>query len=72
MDPMLNFKQSVYDKILLEYPNCVIDDIKSKNENIVLRLSLQNKDEAETFKRYLSTAMKIDWIVYNCKPQCNR
>lgn len=64
MDTFTHFKECYFPEINSVYPNCIIDDTKSNIDAVVIRLPLQNKDDAEKFKLHLSSVMNIEWIVY--------
>ncbi|GFY78844.1 SWIM-type domain-containing protein [Trichonephila inaurata madagascariensis] len=54
------------------YPYCIEDTDKSTPEKIVLRINLENEEEAENFKNNYSVVSNTTWIVYGCtpNPQC--
>ena len=72
MEPETKFKEDVYPKIIVNYPQCIVDDAKSNHETIVLRLPLVNNDEAGAFKTNLSSIMCMEWIVFYSKPRFER
>ena len=59
MDLVAKFKEDVFPKITENYPQCIVDDAKSKHETIILRLPLVNNDEAGAFKTNLSSIVCI-------------
>ncbi|GFV75450.1 SWIM-type domain-containing protein [Trichonephila clavipes] len=50
------------------YPYCIEDTDKSTPEKIVLRINLENEEEAENFKNHYSVVSNTNWIVYGCTP----
>ncbi|GFS81934.1 hypothetical protein TNCV_2497211 [Trichonephila clavipes] len=54
------------------YPYCIEDTDKSTPEKIVLRINLENKEEAENFKNRYSVVSNTNWIVYGCTPNPQR
>ncbi|GFX78913.1 hypothetical protein TNCV_3912021 [Trichonephila clavipes] len=46
------------------YPYCIEDTDKSTPEKIVLRINLENEEEAENFKNRYSVVSNTNWIVY--------
>ncbi|GFW10622.1 hypothetical protein TNCV_2748441, partial [Trichonephila clavipes] len=54
------------------YPYCIEDTDKSTPEKIVLRINLENEEEAENFKNSYSVVSNTNWIVYGCTPNPQR
>ncbi|GFV45680.1 SWIM-type domain-containing protein [Trichonephila clavipes] len=54
------------------YPYCIEDTDKSTPEKIVLRINLENEEEAENFKNRYSVVSNTNWIVYGCTPNPQR
>ncbi|GFT19280.1 hypothetical protein TNCV_303821 [Trichonephila clavipes] len=48
------------------------DTDKSTAEKIVLRINLENEEEAENFKNRYSVVSNTNWIVYGCTPNPQR
>lgn len=69
---LAKFKQIVYNEILIHYPQCVLDEQNSDNKHVSLRLPMSTKDDAETFKKKISSIMNMEWIVYFTQQQFDR
>ncbi|GFT96903.1 SWIM-type domain-containing protein [Trichonephila clavipes] len=54
------------------YPYCIEDTYKSTPEKIVLRINLENEEEAENFKNRYSVVSNTNWIFYGCTPNPQR
>ncbi|GFS50525.1 hypothetical protein TNCV_3197201 [Trichonephila clavipes] len=54
------------------YPYCIEDTDKYTPEKIVLRINLENEEEAENFKNCYSVVSNTNWIVYGCTPNPQR
>lgn len=66
------FRKYVFDKIVKDYPQCILDDQKSDHANVVLRLPMQEEKDANIFKENISRIMNLNWIVSYSKKKCER
>lgn len=72
MDQLSNFKQNVFHFILTAYPHCIIDEKKSDNSSVFLRLPIENAEAAEELQTFISKVTKTAWIVYYKKPHLEK